>query len=781
MWSLAFRVALLSIATASAAHAATISGKITQGGSAGISGMEVRLWSQNPKGYVIAQTVTSNSSGDYSFSNVAVGTYKVDARVPKGTTANWGDRWYDKAAPSGSGYVAADADEITVANASDTITSIDIQLEATGGLDTSVGNASQLFSGVRVRIEQKSKPEIHHNDQAQAAPQMGQVFFRGLPPGAYRLIFHHPNASYETLVVPGPFNVSGTNVANAAKAVMVAMTADPNEPNNAPSDAKSAINGQLFRSSPPGMYTSTGALIGPRSQGDTDWYCFDAKKGDRYLVAVEAPLLVEGNVREDPWVDPIVAWYSLPESGAPKRVLTDDDGGPGARDALLDTKPLDSDGRYCAVVSMYGDTTWSGQTQMSAGRYQLTIRMGNRPPVVAGSYTTTTNPTKTPLPVKPATITVDEGQSVLITVEHTDPDGDALNISASNKDKNGADVTNGTLTKGAASSRYEWTPGPTAGKDSPYDVVITVKDAEFAVDVPVTITVNAVNQPPSVPTDLQPPTPTSTVSASATPDLSWKNSTDPDGDALTYDVEAYYHTVGTQPNQQTNQTESASGRTSYTLATVPENTIVLWRVRANDGQTTSPWSEFAKFVVSSSNDPPTAPELLKPTDGETVMTVSPTLSVNNPKDPDEVGQLELYFEVSEDSSFTNIVAKNTAPVLASLTGTTTPWTVDVSLARGSSYYARAYAKDSQGAQSGYSNVNKFTVGINAAASDAGPIGGGDGGASSGDGDGGGGGGGESGGCGCQTAPTARGVSLAWLVLFALGLLWRRQRRGARKQ
>src|SRR5205085_1370987 len=41
--------------------------------------------------------------------------------------------------------------------------------------------------------------------------------------------------------------------------------------------------------------------------------------------------------------------------------------------------------------------------------------------------------------------------------------------------------------------------------------------------------------------------------------------------------------------------------------------------------------------------------------------------------------------------------------------TTTSWTSTVDLTRGQLYFGRCWATDDRGAQSGYSNVNRFTI------------------------------------------------------------------------
>src|SRR4029077_3784333 len=126
---------------------------------------------------------------------------------------------------------------------------------------------------------------------------------------------------------------------------------------------------------PPQPFQSTGAIIAPRG-GDIDWYCFTALAGDRYLLDVASNLTVGTAVQEDPWVDPMVSFWSVAAGGAATKLLENDDADTTTRASHLDTAPLTADGTYCAAVSTFGDTGWTGAGQ-SAGKYALTIQMGN--------------------------------------------------------------------------------------------------------------------------------------------------------------------------------------------------------------------------------------------------------------------------------------------------------------------------------------------------------------------------------------------------------------------
>jgi MYXO-CTERM domain-containing protein len=709
------------------ARAASISGTIRDTKSSALQGMEVRLWtySTTNKAWIINRKTQSSSSGTYTFSSLSAGTYKVDARMGPTSTGNYGDRWYDKDAPTGKGYIAEYADQIKL-DAVTVKTGIDIVLESTGGIDTAAANSSGKLMGIQVRVEQKTEYRIHHNDWSQGSPHLGGVYFRGLVPADYRLLFHAPEGTYETLVLKGPFKVTAGVTTAAGTGTLSPMVVDPYEPNDAHTDKGASIDSSFLRQKTPVPYVTKGALIGPRNKGDTDWACFDVLAGDRVIISVDMPLSVEGTVREDPWMDPVVALYSAPSSstGSATKIKEDDDSGPGNLDARLDTGVLTAAGRYCAVVSTFGDTKYAGATQSVAGRYRLTIAMGNRKPALTASFKGTSYTGSDP-PAATKTLKVKEGDKLIISLAFSDVDGDTLTASMLLKDSGGAPVkegafksgtgttipaSGGTFTGGAGTASFTWELGESAAKSSPYALSFDVKDKEFTRQVAFSLEVTAVNHPPTVPAHSAPKN-GSTVTT-ATPTLVINNSSDVDGDTLTYEFQIYHGGITGTPAESKSGVASGSGSsTSYTLTkAAPENGWIYWRARAHDGQGTagySAWSGLWSAFVDTKNDPPAAPVLVKPQDNSTVLDTQPTLAVLNPKDPEQ-DKINIQFEVARDNAFTQGLITSPA-VAVNTSGSATTWLVSSALTKGQSYFARAMATDNRGGKSGYSNVNGFKV------------------------------------------------------------------------
>ena len=221
------------------ARAGSLSGTIHGAGGAPLPGMEVRLWSEDPKGWKISTTVQSDASGAYAFTGVPAGRYLLDARMPAGYTGNYGDRWYDVVDPTGDGYIGEDADVIEIAD-TDALTGYDLTLEILGGLDGRVLNESGTpFTGALIRAEWKTDFRFNHNDQtAGPGPHWGQFFMRGLPPHPdYRFILYDPSGYEATQVVPGPFTVTTGVNAGVGDLSFAPLPPDPLEPNDGPGDS----------------------------------------------------------------------------------------------------------------------------------------------------------------------------------------------------------------------------------------------------------------------------------------------------------------------------------------------------------------------------------------------------------------------------------------------------------------------------------------------------------------------------------------------------------------
>jgi subtilase family serine protease len=142
-----------------------------------------------------------------------------------------------------------------------------------------------------------------------------------------------------------------------------------------------------------------------------------------------------------------------------------------------------------------------------------------------------------------------------------------------------------------------------------------------------------------------------------TPALSVHNAEDIDKDALTYEFEVYDETMTSLISSVTG-VEETPDITSWTVPVpLTENMIYAWRARAYDGELYSGWMPFASFMVNTANDAPSAPTLNAPSEGSSVETEYPTVSVNNAADPDSdilTYDFEIYTGGALVDSFTGI-------------------------------------------------------------------------------------------------------------------------------
>ncbi|MBW2064875.1 MAG: chitobiase/beta-hexosaminidase C-terminal domain-containing protein [Deltaproteobacteria bacterium] len=172
-----------------------------------------------------------------------------------------------------------------------------------------------------------------------------------------------------------------------------------------------------------------------------------------------------------------------------------------------------------------------------------------------------------------------------------------------------------------------------------------------------------------------------------------ENSTDPDGDPVTYDFELY------SDRWMTILVAGAYDLPEGTLNTswgppdgIQENTWYEWRVRASDGFSYTPWV-YGRFFVNTRNDPPGPPGLSAPPEGTEVDSGNPLLEITNSVDPD--GDAVTYtFEVYPDSAMSQLLASS--PPLTSDPSGSTRWVVDSPLEDNTWYYWRAAVLDEHG-------------------------------------------------------------------------------------
>ncbi len=201
------------------------------------------------------------------------------------------------------------------------------------------------------------------------------------------------------------------------------------------------------------------------------------------------------------------------------------------------------------------------------------------------------------------------------------------------------------------------------------------------------------DSPPSVPVILSPTAGNEVTSL--TPALTIENSTDPDGDVLTYDFEIFTDETLTQIVATYSGVAEGAGNTSVTVSpALTDNTSYVFRVRASDGAARSLWA-YGSFFVNTVNNAPSAFYISFPKDGSSVDSLTPLVQVSAANDPDR-DLLAYNLEIYSDSQMTNLVASDSSTPEPS--DCFISWTVNQALTDGSDYYFRATASDENGAQ-----------------------------------------------------------------------------------
>ncbi|MDF1589871.1 MAG: PKD domain-containing protein [Desulfobacterales bacterium] len=197
---------------------------------------------------------------------------------------------------------------------------------------------------------------------------------------------------------------------------------------------------------------------------------------------------------------------------------------------------------------------------------------------------------------------------------------------------------------------------------------------------------------PGIPNILAPPDGSETPLLQ--PELVVENSTDPDGDVITYEFEVYADAGLTARVAYQPAVPQTAQQTGWTVPeNLSDNTHYYWRVRAGDGTGFSQWAQ-AGFFVNTQNDPPGAFNISSPADSSEVDTLKPMLEVTNSVDVD--GDAVTYtFEIYADSAMSQVVA--TAADIAAGSAGTTFLSVTNDLDDNTRYFWRAVAIDEHGA------------------------------------------------------------------------------------
>ncbi|MCJ7683172.1 MAG: chitobiase/beta-hexosaminidase C-terminal domain-containing protein, partial [Desulfobacteraceae bacterium] len=172
------------------------------------------------------------------------------------------------------------------------------------------------------------------------------------------------------------------------------------------------------------------------------------------------------------------------------------------------------------------------------------------------------------------------------------------------------------------------------------------------------------------------------------------NSTDPDGDTLTYVFELYadeeMNTLVADAPNVSEGTNTTSWGVSMELS---DNTWYFWRARATDGALFSQWV-YGSFFVHTENDSPGNFNISSPWDNAEVDTLTPVLQVTNSVDIDE-DRITYDFEVYADTGMSTLVA-SASGIPEGAEGSTS-WVVDIPLNDETWHYWKVITTDEHGA------------------------------------------------------------------------------------
>jgi hypothetical protein len=177
------------------------------------------------------------------------------------------------------------------------------------------------------------------------------------------------------------------------------------------------------------------------------------------------------------------------------------------------------------------------------------------------------------------------------------------------------------------------------------------------------------NDPPSS-FNLINPEPDTEVS-SLIPTLSWNNSIDKDGDAISYVVTIFRDAGLTEKVvESTIIPENISGSTSWTdTAALSNHTTYYWNVVANDSLGAQTISFARPFVVNTGNIAPANPLILSPMIDSQNVDVNAELKIQNSTDTDG-DHITYLFEIDTVNTFDSPAKESSSLVLAGTTGTT---------------------------------------------------------------------------------------------------------------
>lgn len=290
---------------------------------------------------------------------------------------------------------------------------------------------------------------------------------------------------------------------------------------------------------------------------------------------------------------------------------------------------------------------------------------------------------------------VDSATPTLSVCNLPDAEGDPVSYGFDVFAANGTQpLVSSALIPGGSAGTVAWTvPNPLPA--GAYSWRVTARDPLGArvESAAIRFTVNVRNHAPAIPTVVQPAA-GGTVAGS--PVVLQVNSTDADGDALTFFFEVDTSESFGSPARRSSGARSSN---SWAVSGLTDNTRYFWRARASDGRAHSAWVN-GSFVLSLSNPIPAVPVLKNVGPGSWVDTNRPRLELA-PGTDSSGGALVYEFQLFGDSALASLVAHAELGV--------PQWLVGNALANGSTYYWRARTRNSRGVASEWAAPAGFVV------------------------------------------------------------------------
>ena len=199
----------------------------------------------------------------------------------------------------------------------------------------------------------------------------------------------------------------------------------------------------------------------------------------------------------------------------------------------------------------------------------------------------------------------------------------------------------------------------------------------------------AENKVPTIPTLVAPTNNKLCIDNSVS--FQWNASTDPDGDAITYQIQV------AKDNQFSQITNTLTGSATNQSISLEKGVAYYWRVKATDSKNlSSGYSTVFNFYTEGdgeTNHVPFSPELVKPVLNSIVQTATATLEWN-------ASDVDVNDALTFDVFFGTI-----NPPTTKVGNNQTAKTLDVNLEASKSYYWKVVVKDNSGGEAIGQNWN----------------------------------------------------------------------------